>query len=344
MKFRKYKIWAIIIIALTGNWMHGVLANSPSFNRKSAVITLRENVLTSDSMVTLGTIADIQCQHTAFFEKLRDIEMGRAPLPGQTKIFDIKYVKLRLRQHQIDLSQIIFRVPFHSMVSTKALEIATEQLCNFARTYIQEHLLPDAERISVELSAKSMKIVVPDGKVSFRVPVPKGKVRLSKSTSIPIQIIVNGNVYKTFFLPLKVKAFKKVVVAAQDIQRQKHISKADVSIQERDIILIVANVIIDESLAIGKRAKRKISSGEILTDRIIEIPPVINRGDFVTILAQTPHLKITTLGEAREDGYMNGIIRVQNITSKKIISARVIGEKLVQVALRITNYELRITN
>lgn len=299
-----------------------------------ATIALLKEVTIRNPTVTVGIIADIQSEDKAFFRKLSEIEIERAPIPGYTRIFTVNDIKLRLRQHKIDLSQIAF-VGYESVaVSTKTIEITPEQLLNFARKYIQEHLLADkAGGINIELAAIPVKILVPDGKVSFRVTLGIKEIRLSKYTSIPIQIILNGKVYRTLILSLKVKLLKKVAVAAKAIPKDKRLSETDIRMEERDIIPILSSALLDKSDVYGKRAKRRISQGEILTNELIETPPIIYRGDKVTILVESPHLKVTTLGMAKEDGHEGKIIRVENISSKKIITAKVINEKLVRIEL-----------
>ena len=247
---------------------------------------------------------------------------------------------MRLRKHKIDLSQITFVGYERVAVSTKSIEITPEQLLNFARKYIQEHLLVDKagilnlDRTSIELAATPVKLAIPYGEMNFRIPCgAETNIRLSQYISLPIQIILNGKTYRTLIISLKVKSFKKVIVAAKTIPRDKHLSETDIFVEERDIIPLPGSALVDKSDVYGKRAKRRISQGEILTNEMIEIPPLIYRGDKVVILFESPHLKVTTLGMAKEDGYEGKIIRVENINSKKIITAKVINEKLVRLEL-----------
>jgi len=300
---------------------------------RGAIIALRKEVTISNPIVTIGTIADIQSEDRAFRKQLSGIDIERAPVVGYTRIFTVDDIKLRLRQHKIDLSQITFVGNERVAVSTKAIEITPEQLLNFARNYIQEHLLADIDRNSIELAATPIKLTIPAGEISFRIPRDLSKIRLSRYISIPVQIILNGKIYRTLILSLKVKLVRKVVVATKLIPQDKHISEADIRMEERDIISLLASALVDKSDVYGKRAKKQISPGEILTSEIIEIPPLISRGDKVTILIELPHLRVTAVGMAKEDGYEGQIIRVENISSQKIITAKVIDEKLVQVEL-----------
>lgn len=331
MRYR-IKIFAMIVF-LTILWMN------ESAYPTNATISLLKEVTTKNPIVTVGIIADIQSEDKVFKKLLSEIEIERSPVVGYTRFITVNDIKLRLRQHKIDLSQITFAGQKKVAVSKKSMEITPEQLLNFARKYIQEHLLADkavlfTDRNSIEFAAMPMKLTIPDGEVSFRIEKgPQTKIRLSQYTSIPIQIILNGKTYRTLILSLKVKSLKKVVVAKKAIPKGKHLSEADILMEERDIISVLSSALVLKSDVYGKRAKRRISQGEILTKEIIETPPKILRGDKVTILVELPHLFVTTLGQAKEDGREGEIIRVENVSSKKIITAEVINENLVRVKL-----------
>ena len=335
-----------MIVFLSFLWMSesAYPAGGTSRRRRGADIALHKEVTISNPTVTIGIIADIQSEDKPFSQQLSKIEIERAPVVGYTRIFTVNDIKFRLRQHKIDLSEITFVGHEHVAVSTKGIEITPEQLLNFASKYIQEHLLADKagvgevsatslyDRTSIELAAKPIKLTIPDGEVSFRVPA-KANIRLSQHTSIPIQVILDGKTYRTLILSLKIKLLKKVIVAAKAIPKDKHLSEADICMEERNIIPVLGSALVDKSDTYGKRAKRRIQQGAILTDELIETPPLIFRGDRVTILVESSHLKVATVGIAKEDGYEGKIIRVQNISSKKIITAKVINEKLVRVEL-----------
>ena len=82
---------------------------------------------------------------------------------------------------------------------------------------------------------------------------------------------------------------------------------------------------------IGKRAKRMIPSGTIIAGNMIEDPPIIDKGDLVTIIIESEAFRITAQGKAQESGARSQIIRVVNTSSMKEISAQVVNEKIVRV-------------
>jgi flagella basal body P-ring formation protein FlgA len=61
------------------------------------------------------------------------------------------------------------------------------------------------------------------------------------------------------------------------------------------------------------------------------MPPVVKRGDLVTIVAETDAIKITTQGVVIENGGKGDMVRVVNTSSKRELFARVKDSKTVEV-------------
>ena len=66
---------------------------------------------------------------------------------------------------------------------------------------------------------------------------------------------------------------------------------------------------------------------------MVEDPILIKRGDPVTVTIESDQIIVTTTGEALMDGQMDKIIRVKNLDSQKIISAKVKDKGRVVVEL-----------
>jgi flagella basal body P-ring formation protein FlgA len=82
---------------------------------------------------------------------------------------------------------------------------------------------------------------------------------------------------------------------------------------------------------LGKRTKRAINTDEVLRTDHIELPPLVKRGDVVSIIAESDGLRITALGEVKKKGCRGERIRVLNLDSKKCIYACVLDSKTVRV-------------
>ena len=98
-----------------------------------------------------------------------------------------------------------------------------------------------------------------------------------------------------------------------------------------DLADLPANVLSDPEAAIGKRTKRALGAQMPLRADSIELPPLVKRGDLVTIIAESNKLKITTLGQVKRKGRLGERIPVVNLDSKKLLHATVVDANTVKV-------------
>ena len=87
----------------------------------------------------------------------------------------------------------------------------------------------------------------------------------------------------------------------------------------------------DMADVVGKRSVRNIQAGQVITNSMIENPPMIKKGNRVLIRAESPEILITTQGKVLEDGCFGDQVRVENISSGKEIFAVVSGPGLVEI-------------
>ncbi|HNQ02925.1 MAG TPA: flagellar basal body P-ring formation chaperone FlgA, partial [Syntrophales bacterium] len=83
--------------------------------------------------------------------------------------------------------------------------------------------------------------------------------------------------------------------------------------------------------AVGKKATAGLNAGTEITRQMLRSAPVVKKGEVVRIVLESGPMTISAVGLCQEDGGRGDLIRVQNVSSKKIIFARVMGTALVRV-------------
>jgi flagella basal body P-ring formation protein FlgA len=81
----------------------------------------------------------------------------------------------------------------------------------------------------------------------------------------------------------------------------------------------------------GKRITLTVNSQEVLRASMVEIPPLIKKGDRVILIVENEYFTITTFGEAKEDGRKGERVKLMNITSQKEVSGKVLDAHTVHV-------------
>ncbi len=98
-----------------------------------------------------------------------------------------------------------------------------------------------------------------------------------------------------------------------------------------DLADLPSDVITDPEAVLGKRTRRAIGAKTVLRPNLVELPPLVKRGDVVMIIAETQGFRITTMGQVKKKGALGDRIPVINFDSKKVLYARVIDSNTVKV-------------
>jgi flagella basal body P-ring formation protein FlgA len=171
---------------------------------------------------------------------------------------------------------------------------------------------------------------LPEGRVTYRVLPPR---HIRSLATVPLLVVfdVDGRFQKRIRATARVEALASVVVAAQPIGRLKPISTDDLKMERMNLAELPIGVMTDGDDIIGKRARRNIDAGDILRPDLIEMPPLVKRGDMVVIVAESEGIKVTATGEVKSDGLRGEQVKVVNLDSNKRFSARVVDKETVMV-------------
>ena len=148
---------------------------------------------------------------------------------------------------------------------------------------------------------------------------------------IAVDFSVNGRARQKIWTTATIEVLTQVVVTRKPLGRYKSITEDDIQLQTMDLANLPSNVLTDFEAVLGKRTKRAIGAQIPLRTDVIELPPLVKRGDFVMIVAESAGLKITALGQVKKKGRLGERIPVVNVDSKKVLYARVIDSNTVQV-------------
>lgn len=135
------------------------------------------------------------------------------------------------------------------------------------------------------------------------------------------------------FIPVQFEHWQPVVTAVRPIQRNEVITAADIVIREQQLQGLNSDYLIRINDAIGTRATRPITAGKPLSISGLAQPKWIKRGDNVMIIANSHGVSAKMAGTAMGDGSKGQQIKVRNLSSKRIIKAKVIAPGKVQTVM-----------
>ena len=202
------------------------------------------------------------------------------------------------------------------------------------RSAVKRHIVRNAPWKPDQMTIKEIRfshtIRVPSGRVTVQVSTPKHNDWIG-STPFIVRVMVAGQRVKRITVPVNLEVWSDVIVSVKPLGRYQPIENDDIRIKRMNLARVPSNAVIRMDEALGRRANRNIAADCILRRDQIETPPIVKRGDIVQIVAQSPILKITVKGMAKQNGGRGERIKVINLRSKKLLYAKVVDDQTVQV-------------
>lgn len=171
---------------------------------------------------------------------------------------------------------------------------------------------------------------VPTGRLTCEITPSNPQVLSSSRFSLIFR--VDGKVVKNMAVSATLEALAEVAITSQDLRRGALIREENIELAERDLNFLRAPCF-DRSELLGQRLKRSLRKGDVFERSAVAFPPMIKRGEIVTITAQKGALKVTAKGMAQQNGSAGDMIRVRNISSHKDLICKVAGPVAVTVEL-----------
>ena len=146
-----------------------------------------------------------------------------------------------------------------------------------------------------------------------------------------VRIEENGEEIESGQVRLNIHRYADVLVANDNLQRLESKLAEQCVLRRMEITNVHERPLTDPAELAGKRSKRNIPRGTILTAGAFEPVPDIETGRDVSITYTDGIFQITAAGTALQAGMAGEYIRVKNKISGKIIMARVVDNALVAI-------------
>jgi flagella basal body P-ring formation protein FlgA len=293
-------------------------------------VDVRANSGVDQDMIALGDIAVVSGSDLALVRRLKAVTVGRSPLPGSSRNLTEGEVRVRLKQAQIDTDRIHLTVPATVNITRNTVTIEGPQIEKLVDDFIRQNMTGQQVKMTIKDIHVPRKVVLPSGRVRYEVSSgPRGE--MLGTFSVGVTFRVNESFEKKIWAKVRIEALVDAVVTVRALGRYRPITADDIKVRRIDLSELPANAITNPDEVIGKRTKRAIYANRVLSTDLVELPPLVRRGDLVTIVARLEGLKITTLGQVKRKGRQGERIPVLNIDSRKVIFARVIDANTVAV-------------
>lgn len=285
-------------------------------------VFVRKSVAVTDPVVRLGDIARLDGFAADDAKTYAGIELGRAPAVGLGQFMPRAYVEARIREGGMPAA-VRLRIPRRVEIKRKARTVAGEELRQMVRAAIQKRLPHDPADVAGIDVPSLADLKVPDG-ARLRVRFDDGETFRGP---VVAELVVRdgGETMRTRRISARVDVYARVFGVAEPLRRGQRLDVADLVELRLPHTALARDVVLDASMIEGAMLRRTVKPGEPIREAWLQVPPLVNRGDRVRMVAVRGALRLTARGEALGDGARGAFIRVRNLDSRKIVSGRVVA-------------------
>ena len=182
--------------------------------------------------------------------------------------------------------------------------------------------------VQVTLTSLNKQIQLPKCDKSLSVEIAAGAKLIGNTTfTVSCQSIIEWKIHVAAHIDGQVNA----LIARHPIPRGTVINSNDLEFVTRRYSQLNHGYYESDKRLINMEAKRNIKAGQILTPALVKAQKLVLRGQHVTIVAENKGLNLRVKGKALMDGKKGQTIKVRNLSSKKLIYARVVSPGIVKV-------------
>jgi flagella basal body P-ring formation protein FlgA len=290
-----------------------------------------DRVEVDSDQILLGAIARIDGDDSGRVRELQELAVGRSPLPGKSRVIDDAAIRMRLKQSGFDPAGIDLQVPGEVEIRRGSVELGREHIEEIVTGFLREQLRDRGlERVQVKEIRGAETMVLPKGRLSWQVSAPRNAA-LTGSVPLAVMLKVNDDFERRVNVTAVVEVRVKAVVSSRPLGRFKPIEESDIEVREVDLAGLPADYISDAESVIGKRTRRAVDAHAVLRPDLVELPPVVKRGDRVKIVAESAGMRVTAMGEVKQKGCVGERIPVVNLDSNKVVHAHVVDGQTVRI-------------
>lgn len=210
-------------------------------------------------------------------------------------------------------------------------ELHFEQIQKTIQKYLEGEWGTRVKSVQVTLLEPLDAIKIPVGVIELQIPSTSGSNTTMGRRSFSIQIMINGDPWKTIDALADISAMIDVVVPARFLKSEETIEPDDLTTARIVTYDVKHPFITDPEMAIGKSTVRPLQPNTPLRPTFLKKPFMVKKGDHVMIEARRGNFSVQTSGVTKGSGQIGQTVMVANLDSGRELRAKIVAPGLVQV-------------
>ena len=146
-----------------------------------------------------------------------------------------------------------------------------------------------------------------------------------------VGVACNGPVHWQVYVPVTVESRISVLILKHPVARDTRLTADDVNIETRKVTGLTAAYLTGVNELQARCVDRPLPMGTTLTIDMFKADLVIHHGQDVTLIASAGGIEVRAAGRALADAAGGALLKVQNISSSKVVEGVAEGPGLVRI-------------
>jgi flagella basal body P-ring formation protein FlgA len=241
------------------------------------------------------------------------------------------------RRYQLELVFVFVVLTLLAWISTAAGQESggariesTDTIRATAESFVKSQLPRDASIAGVTAGALDSRLRLVHCANGMRGHLSPGATLQARSM---IAVSCDGPVRWTVYVPVTVESRISVLVLKHPVPRDARLTSEDVTVETRKVTGVGVTAFLTDVKDLQSRSvERPLALGTTLTIDMLKPDMVIRHGQDVTLIASAAGIEVRAAGRALADGANGARLKVQNLSSLKVVEGVVAGPDVVRVA------------
>ena len=290
----------------------------------------RANVIRGKE-IRLGEIANIEAKSEKQRKQLEVLVMGRTPAMGYRQRMYPSQIAAILRGLGIDDSNAVIETPKTVIIEREVQQVDLKRLAEAVRNAALDKISFPVEEAVIEDINLPDELTLNAGELRWdiEVRVPRDGVG---NGSYNIDLLVSGDSERRISGVMRIDREVEVYEASRAVRRGETVSASICKPVVRRLSTVRGQALESGDFSGPLEAKRDMKPGQAMTWRNVARRLLVKRGQSVRMVLQSDDgMRISAVGQARDDGSMGDLVEVMNVSSGKRINAIVAGNRTVRV-------------
>jgi flagellar basal body P-ring formation protein FlgA len=198
-----------------------------------------------------------------------------------------------------------------------------------AESFVKSQMPREANVASVTAGTLDSRLRLARCTSGMHAQMPAG---VSLQSRTMVGVACDGPVRWMVYVPVTVESRISVLVLKHPVARDARLTIEDVTVESRKVTGLSTAYLTSENDLLARTVQRPLSMGTTLTMDMFKPDLVIKHGQEVTLVAAAGGIEVRAAGRALADAAGGTRLKVQNLSSLKVVEGVVEGPDVVRVS------------